>query len=76
VRGLEGTDEHSAMLALARQGLDVLRDATTARRARLLETVAFYEFLLERMPALAAEWRTRRDAMRRCGELPDHPTER
>jgi DNA-binding transcriptional ArsR family regulator len=76
VRGLEGTDEHSAMLALARQGLEVLRDAPTARRARLLETVAFYEFLLERMPALAAEWRTRRDAMRRSGELPDHPTER
>jgi hypothetical protein len=38
--------------------------------------VAFYEFLLERMPALADEWRTRRAAMCASGELPDHPMER
>ena len=71
VRGLESPEEYGAMMALAREGLEVLRDAPAARRARLLETVAFYEFLLERMPALAAEWRARRDALRASGELPD-----
>src|SRR5918999_2481843 len=33
VRGLEAPDEYGAMLALARQGLEVLRDAPAARRA-------------------------------------------
>ena len=59
------------MLGLARDGLDVLRDAPPARRARLLGAVAFYEFLIERMPAVAAEWRARRDALTASGELPD-----
>jgi hypothetical protein len=63
------------MLALVRHGLDVIGDASVARRARLLEAAAFYEFLLERLPALAAEWRTRRDALRASGDLPDDPTE-
>jgi DNA-binding MarR family transcriptional regulator len=71
VRGLESAEEYGAMMALAREGLEVLGDAQPARRARLLETVAFYEFLLERMPALAAEWRARRDALRASGELGD-----
>jgi DNA-binding MarR family transcriptional regulator len=70
-RGLESPAEYGAMLALARHGLEVLRDAPPARRARLLGTAAFYEFLLERMPALAAEWRAHRDALRAAGELPD-----
>src|SRR5918998_990329 len=48
-------EDYGAMMALAREGLEVLGDAPPARRARLLETVAFYEFLLERMPAVAAE---------------------
>jgi hypothetical protein len=52
----------------------VLHDAPPARWARLLEAAAFYEFLLERMPALADEWRARRDALRASGELPD-PTQ-
>ena len=74
LRAIESSDEYGAMLTLARHGLDVLSDAPPARRARLLEAVAFYEFLLERMPALAAEWRARRDALRASGELPD-PTQ-
>jgi DNA-binding transcriptional ArsR family regulator len=74
VRSLESREDFATMMALARNGLEVLRDAPTARRARLLETVAFYEFLLERMPALAEEWRARRDALRASGELPD-PTQ-
>jgi predicted ArsR family transcriptional regulator len=76
VRGLEAPDEYGTMLALARHGLEVLRDAPPARRARLLGAAAFYEFLIERMPALAAEWRARRDALRASGELPDDPRER
>jgi hypothetical protein len=74
VRSLESPVEYGAMLALARHGLEVLRDAPPARRARLLGAVAFYEFLLERMPALADEWRGRRDALLASGELPD-PTQ-
>jgi predicted ArsR family transcriptional regulator len=71
VRGLEAPEEYGAMMTLAREGLEVLRDTPPARRARLLEAVAFYEFLLERMPTIAAEWRVRRDALRASGELPD-----
>jgi hypothetical protein len=71
---MESPEEYGGMMALAREGLEVLRDAPAARRGRLLETVAFYEFLLERMPVLAAEWRDRRDALRASGELPD-PTQ-
>jgi predicted ArsR family transcriptional regulator len=71
VQGLESPEEYGALLAMARHGLEVLRDAPPARRARLLWAAAFYEFLLERLPALAAEWRARRDALRASGELPD-----
>jgi DNA-binding Lrp family transcriptional regulator len=71
VRGLESPEEYGTMLALARHGLEVLREAPPARRARLLGAAAFYEFLLERMPALADEWRARSDALRASGELPD-----
>jgi hypothetical protein len=74
VRSLESPVEYGAMLALARHGLEVLRDAPPARRARLLGAVAFYEFLLDRMPVLADEWRARRDALQASGELPD-PTQ-
>jgi hypothetical protein len=70
VRGLESPVEYGAMLALARHGLEVLRDAPPARRARLLGAVAFYEFLLERMPVLADEWRAHRDALQASGDLP------
>ena len=71
VQGLEAPEEYRAMMALAREGLEVLRDASPGRRARLLHAVAFYEFLLERMPAVADEWRAYRDALIASGELPD-----
>ena len=67
---LESPSEYGALAALARHGLDVLKDAPPQRRARLLELAAFAEFLLERLPALADEWRARRQAMRESGELP------
>src|SRR5262245_3491774 len=53
VRGLESPEEYGSMMALMREGLDVLGDASHARKARLLEAIAFYEFLIERMPAVA-----------------------
>jgi DNA-binding MarR family transcriptional regulator len=68
---LESPAEYGALAALARHGLDVLSDASPERRARLLEMNTFAEFLLERLPALAAEWRERREALRAAGELPD-----
>ena len=71
LRALEAPDEYRAMLALLRHGLEVLGDAPPARRARLLGAAAFYEFLIERMPALADEWRARSAALRASGELPD-----
>jgi hypothetical protein len=61
---VESTDEYAALAALARQGLELLGGAPRERKGRLVELVAFTEFLVERMPALAAEWRRRRDALR------------
>jgi DNA-binding MarR family transcriptional regulator len=65
--------EFAAYRALAQQGLDVLADAPPARRRRLLEYAALHDFLIERLPALADEWRAHRDALIASGELPHHP---
>ncbi len=44
------------------------------RRAVLLEYAAFADFLVERLPLLEQEWRARREALRKAGELPvDEP---
>jgi DNA-binding MarR family transcriptional regulator len=69
-QGLESPAEFGAMAALARHGLMVLRDEPLERRARLLELAAFYDWLLQRMPALAQEWREHREALRAAGQLP------
>jgi hypothetical protein len=59
---------------LAREGLDgVLADASSERRAVLLEWVAFADFLVDRMPALEQEWNAHREALRAAGELPGSP---
>src|SRR5262245_7051277 len=55
LRAIESSDEYSAMLSLARQGLDLLSDAPAARRARLLELAALSECLLERRPPPARQ---------------------
>jgi DNA-binding MarR family transcriptional regulator len=68
-QALQSPAEFGAMAALARHGLSVLQDERPARRARLLELAAFYEWLLERMPALAAEWVAHRETLRVSGEL-------
>jgi hypothetical protein len=68
-RGFDIT-EYQELGALAREGLEVIKDAPPERRARLAEVAAFADFLLERMPAIATEWRERKAALRAAGELP------
>ncbi|HWB23584.1 MAG TPA: hypothetical protein VG652_11945 [Gaiellaceae bacterium] len=63
--------EYQELLDLAREGLDVLRDAPADRRAVLLETAAFAEFLLEQIPQFQQEWETRRQALVASGDLPE-----
>jgi DNA-binding MarR family transcriptional regulator len=65
--------EYAGYVALARQGLELLADAPPARRRRLLELAAFHDFLIERLPPLAAEWQAHRDALIASGELPHDP---
>ena len=69
-RSLEDPREYLAQATLARRGLETLRDASPAQRARLTEMAAFADFLARRMPELAAEWRTHREALRGAGDLP------
>lgn len=70
VSSLESSAEYAAQAALARDGLALLEGASMERRGRLLELAAFADFLIERMPDIAREWRERRDALRAAGELP------
>ena len=63
--------EYEEMRELAREGLEVLRDAPPERRAALLEMSAFADFLVEQMPRLSQEWETRRRALVESGDLPD-----
>ena len=63
--------EYAELGALFHRGLEGLGDAPVSRRARLLEAAAFFDFVRERMPTFAEEWRARRDALRAAGELPD-----
>jgi DNA-binding transcriptional regulator GbsR (MarR family) len=69
-RGFDIT-EYQELGDLAREGLEVLRDAPEDRRADVLELAAFADFLVDRTQALQQEWETHRDAMRARGELPD-----
>lgn len=70
VRSMVDTTEYSAHAAIARRGLEILRDAPAARRQRLAEYKAFSEFLVERLPALASEWAEHLEQLRASGELP------
>jgi DNA-binding transcriptional ArsR family regulator len=62
--------EYEELSELAREGLDVVRDAPMQRRAVLLEMCAFADFLLERIPMLQQEWAERRAALLAAGTLP------
>lgn len=61
----------SEQAALFREGLALLPEDARARRAPLEEGVALAEFLDERLPQVAAEWRERRAALRASGQLTD-----
>jgi hypothetical protein len=62
--------EYQELRELAREGLEVLRDAPPERRAELLELAAFAEFLVESTQTLAQQWEAHREALRASGELP------
>ena len=63
--------EYEELSELAREGLEVVRDAPVERRAVLLEISAFADFLLERIPLLQQDWAQRRAALVAAGMLPD-----
>ena len=67
---LESAGEYEALAALARRGLEVIADASPERRARLIGMAALADFLVERMPKLADEWREHVETLRAKGELP------
>ena len=62
--------EYREQADLAREGLEMLADASPGRRAVLLEWAAFADFLVERLPVLEQEWKARREALRAAGDLP------
>jgi hypothetical protein len=65
--------EYEEMSALAREGLEVLRDAPVERRAILLEMSAFSDFLIEQMEIFKNEWHVRRAELVASGDLPEAP---
>jgi hypothetical protein len=62
--------EYQQLGELAREGLQVLKDAPPGRRVLLEEMVAFADFLVDRIGAMQHEWEAHRDALRASGELP------
>jgi DNA-binding MarR family transcriptional regulator len=65
LKGLENTgfnpNEYIQQAALAREGIDILKDAPKERKVMLQEVAALYDFLADRMPALLKEWYEYRD---------------
>jgi DNA-binding MarR family transcriptional regulator len=70
VQSIESAGEYEALAAIARRGLQVIADAPVERRARLIAMTALADFLVERMPRLADEWREHLKTLRDAGELP------
>jgi len=68
-RGFDIT-EYQELGDLAREGLEVLKDAPAERKADALEMAAFADFLVEQTRRMQKEWKTHRDALRARGELP------
>lgn len=65
--------EYREQADLAREGLQVIADASAARRSVLLEWAAFADFLVERLPLLEQDWKKHREELRAAGELPGDP---
>jgi DNA-binding transcriptional ArsR family regulator len=70
--GLDVT-EYEELRDLTREGLEVLRDTPAERRAVLLETAAFADFVIEQVVRMRQEWEARRAALVAAGELPERP---
>jgi DNA-binding MarR family transcriptional regulator len=70
--GMDAT-EYEELSALAREGLDVLKDAPIERRAILLEMSAFADFLIEQMERFKNDWQARRSELVASGDLPEAP---
>jgi len=73
-RGMD-ISEYDELGQLAREGLEVLRDAPTERQALLLEMSAFADFLVEQIPILDQEWKARRAELVASGYLLDPPAQ-
>ncbi|MGH3074455.1 MAG: GbsR/MarR family transcriptional regulator [Gaiellales bacterium] len=63
--------EYEEMRELAREGLEILRDAPPERRAALLEMSAFAGFLVEEIPKLRQQWEARREALVASDDQPE-----
>jgi DNA-binding transcriptional regulator GbsR (MarR family) len=61
--------EYQELGDLAREGLQVVKDASPERRATLVEMEAFADWLVERTRVLQQEWESHREALRASGEL-------
>src|SRR5690348_6150610 len=68
-RGFDVT-EYQELGDLAREGLEVLRDAPAERKADALEMAAFADFLVDQTRRMQEEWETQRAALRAPRELP------
>jgi DNA-binding transcriptional regulator GbsR (MarR family) len=68
-RGFDIT-EYQELGDLAREGLEVLKDAPPERRTEALEMAAFADFLVEQTRRMQREWEAHREALRARGELP------
>ena len=65
--------EYEELSELAREGLDLLHDASRERRAVLLEMSAFAAFLLDQIPRIQRDWLAQRASLVASGGLPELP---
>jgi DNA-binding transcriptional regulator GbsR (MarR family) len=63
--------EYQQLGDLAREGLEVLKDAPPERRVELLELAAFADFLVDQIRALQHDWEAHRANLRASGALPE-----
>jgi DNA-binding MarR family transcriptional regulator len=68
--GFGDVSEYQEQSELAREGLRLLGDVPPERQELLLEWAAFSDFLVERLPALAQEWKELREEQRARDEAP------
>ena len=63
--------EYQELGDLAREGLEVVRDAPPQQKAELLGMAALADFLVGGIETLRREWEAHRDELVASGELPD-----